>query len=543
MCRRFGIVLVFIALLIAQFSTLAQDTDTSPCGVVDGFDYPIDISDTLERRYDDFSRFRARFEGRHVGLDVAFNRWGDPVRAAARGRVTLADLEEWDTEKGVVILEHTFPDGSVAYTLYGHVERTDTYNLPEVGSCVGRGDIIGAVGYPSRGAPHLHYEIRSILPYEGGPGYVTENPLELGWYHPLDFTQQWRARLTGGLTETVRFDLIPSLPPVTLDSGMTVIASVETIVGVTPDGSGIWRITAGGVINGLAALPGDRVVARSRDGVVYTLQGGRYIARWDVPGLDEPFHALTHNSVETLIFLTEGGGLAAFDPSGTSLWTLAAPISGGRVVAFDANGLSVSVGVQTDDGTRWRVVNANGQITFETTIIGLVTSAPLADGTWLKLNGTALYRVVGADRAQISTISPPPGRTARMTTDILGNIYVYMGDSDGTLLALTLDGAIRWRVNYPVEVTALAPVLAVGGGCVLYSLDADGMLNAFSASDGALISQMQLYAGGADSSSPRARLLRADLNDRLQVGAGFLSASVVDGRIFAADAFTSCRVG
>src|SRR5690606_8933562 len=78
------------------------------CGVVDDIDYPINIDDTLEERYDDFGVYRARFGGNHVGLDIGFNRWGDPVYAAARGRVTYSDIEGWDTEKGVVIVEHFF---------------------------------------------------------------------------------------------------------------------------------------------------------------------------------------------------------------------------------------------------------------------------------------------------------------------------------------------------------------------------------------------------------------------------------------------------
>ena len=47
------------------------------------------------------------------------------------------DLAE--TAKGVVIVEHTFPDGSIAYTLYGHMEQTDTLFFPPVGQCVDRG--------------------------------------------------------------------------------------------------------------------------------------------------------------------------------------------------------------------------------------------------------------------------------------------------------------------------------------------------------------------------------------------------------------------
>ena len=97
--------IICILLLIALGApATAQPSLNAPCGVVDTIDYPIDISDTLERGYDDFALYRARFGGNHVAIDIGFDRYGEPVHAAARGRVTYADPEGWDTEKGVVIV-------------------------------------------------------------------------------------------------------------------------------------------------------------------------------------------------------------------------------------------------------------------------------------------------------------------------------------------------------------------------------------------------------------------------------------------------------
>ncbi|MFN8372804.1 MAG: M23 family metallopeptidase [Anaerolineae bacterium] len=195
MMRYSWIVTVFF--LVFTVTAHAQNV-TAPCGVVDAIRLPIDNIVELTRGYDDFGLYRERFGGLHTAVDIAFDRLGDPVYAAARGRVTLSDPLEWDTEKGVVIIEHTFPDGSIYYTLYGHVEQTDTIFLVPVGSCVEMGDVIAAVGYPSRGRPHLHYEVRTFMPDDGGPGYVQENPLLDGWLHPLDFTMLWQTRLLPG---------------------------------------------------------------------------------------------------------------------------------------------------------------------------------------------------------------------------------------------------------------------------------------------------------------------------------------------------------
>src|SRR5215207_4562329 len=139
--------LAVVFLLIAPYAVQAQ---TETCGMVDAIDYPVP-TENLVRGYDDFGLFRKNFGGNHTGVDLDFDHWGDPVKAVARGLVTYSNPLGWDTEKGVVILSHDFPDGSRAYSLYGHVEETDTIFLPAVGTCFERGQVIAAVGWPSRG--------------------------------------------------------------------------------------------------------------------------------------------------------------------------------------------------------------------------------------------------------------------------------------------------------------------------------------------------------------------------------------------------------
>ncbi|HYO87873.1 MAG TPA: M23 family metallopeptidase, partial [Candidatus Limnocylindrales bacterium] len=245
--------IALLALPVVLPTPTAQSQPFSPCGVVDAIDYPIDISDTLAQGYDDFGVYRPRFGGNHVAVDIGFDRWGTPIHAAARGRVTLANLEEWDTEKGVVIIEHTFPDGSIAYTLYGHVDQGDGGMLPIEGSCVERGDVIALEGWPSRGKPHLHYEIRSMLPSEGGPGYIDGNPLDAGWFHPLEFTELWRTRLQPGFLSVQSFPSTPTLPPVLLDDGSAVLTLGDQLVSYL-DGVERWRISLGNIATGLLGL-------------------------------------------------------------------------------------------------------------------------------------------------------------------------------------------------------------------------------------------------------------------------------------------------
>jgi hypothetical protein len=531
------LLLILFILLFAPHPTLSAQFD---CGIVDEIAYPIE---PLVEGYDDFARFRARFGGNHTGLDIGFDRWGDPVYAVARGRVTYSDVEGWDTEKGVVIVEHTFPDGSIAYSLYGHMEQTDTLHFPLVGQCVELGDILGGIGWPSRGRPHLHYELRDFLPDDGGPGYVTGNPLEEGWYHPLDFTMLWQARLSPGFSGSVTFNHVPGLPPILLDSGVYAIASGNLLEGVTSDGSILWRVETDGVVTGMAALPGDRVVAHTVEGQAVTLQSGRYAALWIVNGPDEPFVALG----ETLVFLTDGGGLAAYDAAGTTLWSVAGA-GDERVLYFQANSHQVALVTRGEGGVRWRTVDASGRfVPSEAGFEVFRNAMPLPDGDWLVLDGGQLWRTSISESSQstdlLAATGPVSGRAAAMTVDAMGNSYVFLGDVQDTLLALDTSGNVRWRVNAPYLGGFLSPLLAVGNGCLLYALGVDGQLSVFNTVDGALITQRQFYAGGSESGSPNARLLKANANEQVQVSAGFLTMITLDGTVLGGESYAGCLLG
>lgn len=486
------------------------------CGVVEAIDLPID---GIVMTYDDFGLYRNRFGGRHTGLDIGFGRWGDPVRAAARGRITYSDPLGWDTEKGVIIIEHTFPDGSIYYSLYGHVEQSDTVFFPNVGDCVERGKVLAGIGYPSRGAPHLHYEIRNFMPNDGGPGYVPNNPLDDGWLHPLDFTLLWRARLNPAFTGYASFDLTPALPPVLLDSGVVAIANGSIVQGVLPPEEILWRVETEGVINGLAALPGGRVVARSRDGQVVVLQGGNYAALWRVPGRDVPFVMLEG----ALIFVTDDGGLAAYDSAGSLLWMLPGNANS-RVMQFESSGRTLIYIVREDSGAIVaRLIDATGSIAYETRFSLPPYIAPTPEGGWAALDGGRLLILDETGTRELGETGVQNPRNARLTLDTEHNFYLYLGESENLLLSYDSAGVLRWRIPYPYPSASPPPLLHTPTSCALFTLDSDGMVNVFRSTDGALLNQIQLYAGGQQSSSPRGRLLRSGGAGEIIVGSGFLT--------------------
>lgn len=86
-------------------------------------------------------------QGRHRGTDFAGDR-GDPVRAANRGVVVLADTLFF--AGGAIYVDH----GAGVVTAYLHLDRATV----AAGDTVARGQIIGRVGATGRvTGPHLHW--------------------------------------------------------------------------------------------------------------------------------------------------------------------------------------------------------------------------------------------------------------------------------------------------------------------------------------------------------------------------------------------------
>jgi hypothetical protein len=350
-CKQGVIFALSLLLLIAPFATRAQ---SAPCGYVDAIDYPIDITDTLTERFDDFGRFRQRFNGNHTGFDMGFRRAGETVRASMRGRVTYSDVAGWDTEKGVVVIEHTLPNNQIIYSLYGHMEEVPGILFPSVGACVERGQSIGVIGVPTLSLPHLHYEIRDFMPNDGGPGYVDHNPALDGWIHPLNFTSLLRLRLSSVDIGSITFLDPPDLPPIMLDSGPIVKATGDTLEAFMPPDSQIWRISADGDIEGVVALPGDRVHAYTSRGQAFTLRGGRYAGLWRVPNTVVSVLALG----ETLVYINEAGSVEAYDPVGAPLWALPSGDPSATFLEAIPRGDLFALVVRAPAGVVVRLVNA-----------------------------------------------------------------------------------------------------------------------------------------------------------------------------------------
>ena len=550
------IILSFTLLfLLFAAPALAQEaSQAAPCGLVDELRDPLE---PLTLRYDDFGIFRARFGGQHVGLDIGFgeNAVGAPVFATARGQVTYADPYGWDTEGGVIVLAHRFPDGSHAYSLYGHiVPEGETF--PAVGRCVEAGTVLARIGIPALSAPHLHFEFRDFLPDSGGPGYVPGNPLEAGWFHPLDFAAAWRLRLNllarDGTSRpqdaraAYHSPQAPSLPPVLLPDGQLVLASGNTLLSLTPMNQLRWRLQSDAPLHGLLALADGRIVASTHAGQALIVRGGRYLAIWSPAvardGTSRPQDAPTSLPPvvlgERLIFASEDGALSAHSPSGDLLWQ-SEPLENARPVALEASEHTIALLVEDAAGARLQLYAAEdgrhlGEWHFATPPLW----AARPSGGWWLYDGSSLSLLTVAAgewrlevRATVGAASAPD-RAAQLHALADGGAVLFTGEGEAMMIAFAADGRLRWEQPYPSLSQRSPPLLAsAADSCWLAALAADGTLLLLSGADGQPLREAPwpgaLYPGGQRQRQPAARLLQRQ-GDTLLVGAGFLSVLALD---------------
>jgi hypothetical protein len=118
------------------------------------------------------------------------------VYSIGHGQVTYAEPLGWGRDQGVVIVRHTFSDGSTVLSFYGHLDP-ESVTL-DAGECVRRGESVGKIGNP-RTSPHLHWEIRTHTPTAPDRGYAPQYPTLSGWLPPSQFVWQQRTVLSPGV--------------------------------------------------------------------------------------------------------------------------------------------------------------------------------------------------------------------------------------------------------------------------------------------------------------------------------------------------------
>ena len=511
-----AVLIILIAIVCIPQSPAAGQTEVAPCGYVEGFDLPVPNID-IQRT--DFAIYRARFGGLHTGIDVAFEELGMPVQAAARGRVTYSDVAGWDTEKGVVVIQHTMPDGSLVNTLYGHMEELNGHDFPFVGQCVERGDVIGAIGFPSLSRPHLHYEIRTRYRYEGGPGYTDVNPIELGWLNPVDFTYLANVWVLPAYRHHMSLVESPTLPLLALANGTTIFARSGHLESITADGQMLWQFDTLGSITGLIALSDDRVLTTDSTHQILVLDNGSFSALWQLP---QPAITPPIQFGDMIVFMVDDYRLMAFTPDGALLWeTPPLPDRAQRwVVSSDR------FAVAAPTGDLW-VFDSAGQGLYQNTFADLPVPFAAPDGEFLIASGSTISRL---NHDLTLTFLFDAGHALTANTELLyaesGAVYVYPGEGFA-LYAHAPDGALQWIAYMPGS-HRHAPYLGLGEGRLLYVLSTDGQLLAYNTGDGRLVAQVALYDGGINGTAS-ARKLDVQSDDTVTFAGGYLTQVTLDG--------------
>ncbi|MBX3066756.1 MAG: peptidoglycan DD-metalloendopeptidase family protein [Anaerolineae bacterium] len=517
---------VVLLLLLALLTSFAPATPVSAqgtqqdCGVVDAIDYPID---GISRDHDDFGIYRQYFSGYHTGIDMAFRRQGEPVHAAAKGRVTFSDIAGWDTEKGVVIIEHQFPDGNTYFTLYGHMEESETIKFPRVGTCIERGTVVGVVGNPLQSAPHLHYEIRTMRASTGGPGYWSTDPLDGGWLHPIDFTEQWRLRFKPEFRSVITATTALIMPPLWQADGSAFFAEQNYLEQRDSALRSLWRVNLRGLI-GAVALPDGSVLGRTITNQIVQLNAGRYVAAWTI---QTPLRSAPFLLGDALAFISESNSVIAYNLDSTIRWQTALTA---RPETYVQSGSNLAITAVDSSGYKLWVINPAGELAYQATAPAPITPISLNDGSFLILVSSQIA-LLGADMSlsTLMDVGQPLLRDSQIVRDAKGDVFLYPGQGS-RLYGYDAAGMLRWEMKLPVQPNE-PPLLALGTGCLLYSLQSDGSLLALNPEDGSILARDTVYPGG-NHHMPAVRFLRMLPNEQVQFSAGYLSIFTIDGPTF-----------
>jgi len=494
--RRFRGITLLLALttvLGAQLAAPAHAQSDAPCGVVDSVGFPFDnvSQGGYYVRYP-FGYHREGW-GFHTGEDW-FNSqtrgYGEPVRAIADGLVTYSSVYGWGVDKGVVIIEHTLHDGSVIYSVYGHMEAINGHRFPPERTCVERGDVVGAIGDP-RGRPHLHFEIRHKWQAFPGFGYTPGPPDLEGFENPTAYIINWQAWLNPAYKwHTVTREPMTAHPALAPD-GMVYVATEGFIQNYGPDSVLQYRfpLGTGEVVSQMSADP-IGVTAYMTEGQLRRYQHNLENTEYrELGGNYETFL-----DAGPLLFLhANGGTLRVFD---RSLVQRGQFQDVGRPQNHAATGqlVALTTGQRTPEVLFF---SPQGELLQRASLRSVADVAPAADGGVLVRSTHALWHVSpGVEWTFLTEDFEVAPNLSTLAADGWGSVYLYAGKDDRQLVSLSADGQIRWQTSLG-DTISTRPIIAVGGGCAVYLGSSEGQLAAINAATGELGETLQIYPGDA----------------------------------------------
>ena len=465
----------------AAVLTEPEPQNNAVCGIVDTLDFPLDPPDALNVSYggQGFGRFRSRYDQYHAGEDWQLVRGrsnlGVAVYAIGHGRVTYSQPFGWGLDQGVIIIRHTFADGSSVLSFYGHMDP-DSVTL-RAGDCVARGQKIAEIGQP-RTPPHLHFEIRTHMPDEPGPGYWPVDPTEIGWLPPSQFIWNKRMAALPGVAWTRPFTA-EGPQNIGVVNGNTLIAlEADQLIGLNvADGRLRWRQTIT-----------ETVTAAMVDAVQPLLYLGDRLGQLTAYSLSESEEGATVLSVEPLWQVD-----LAIVGSPTLL-----PLPGGGIIISVRQDLTA---VSADGVVLWREELGERPFDWLLTDDQLILTVTSSQGP--------LYSVTASGLQAWSV--PMNGRPVSANDQI----WLYANDGMYRLDPVTMTAELRYQLSPSFLSLGSSIALPDGGAMIAHQERGGSRLIAFNP-DGTVQWQRSYVQLGADKS----RLLLHDGHPYLLIQSG-----------------------
>lgn len=467
------------------FAALAAEPVPQPgavCGFVDYFDFPIDPPDAeLGRGGGDFGVYRTRYQSNHAGEDWGVQNGenlGTPVYVIGHGVVTYSQPYGWGLDQGTVIVKHTFRNGRVVYSFYGHLDPPSVTLRP--GTCLVRGDTVGNIGDPT-GRPHLHFEIRLHNPDTPGPGYWPVDPTLAGWLPPSQTIWENRIENQAGTVWT--------RVPVEGDSEW--VGQADEMLLVIEDGALRALDVADGHVIWRQELETNfpSVLLDAEAGLVYMADPLGHLTAWRLPTSEMMAvwnntkvvlqtaweQDLGVNGSLTLLPLPGGGvvmalrqTMVAFSPEGEQLWEATGK---GIITDWAQEGARVVFSTVGETSGVWRVTEAGVELLTDE-VGGQVA---LGGGGVFVYTPTGLFRVdEGGVVTQVYAFGRGSG-TGQLMPWAAGGVLVVQPDVGGTrLLGFDAAGEVVWARALRGVAGSTVGVAEWGGEVFLLSEESQG---------------------------------------------------------------------
>lgn len=497
------------ALCLLAAAPLSAQTQ---CGYARAIQFPVDPDVFVLAQ--DFGAASPRHQGRfHTGEDWTLPggaALGQIVYAPADGRVTFSSANAWGGDGGVIILEHTWPDGSAAYSMFGHLTEADGITFPPALGCVRMGEALATIA-DVRPAPHVHIELRTSGSAIPGAGYTWDAPGSDNLRRPSKFLINQALQLADSFRW--RADLAdedgPLGTPVQLDDLSLIYLDAQRVNRITADGRILWRTALDTTAIGLF---GDE------DGAWVIYADGRWQALLrdgsfgQVIAADAPLARVLQVLPDRLIGQGADGRIIAFDRAGSVLWRSSAAMPPIITAASEpASGRLAFIGRDVQGRGAFLLLNARGE-TIDTA--QLAEPAPVAfapDGRlWAYTQGGLWIIDEAGAWAAADDGTSQGGASAALAFAGDGSRIQFDGQ---VLTAYNADGSPRWQAA-PGAISGMNQLMPEGDRLLL--LSSSGELVTWRLNDGAECGRARLWSGpGAWANLGSDGLLRAYIADQI----------------------------